>query len=55
MMRTNRMRADATVRSALREIERVFDLPTGSVSLLRPDGRRKRGDARIAGLREDWS
>jgi len=47
-------RSDASVGTITREIERVFNLPEGSVVLARPDGKRKRSDASIASLRSDW-
>jgi hypothetical protein len=47
-------RADASVGSIRRQIERVFGLPEGSVSLRGPDGKALRSDARIAILRRRW-
>ncbi|WP_213779534.1 hypothetical protein [Caballeronia sp. dw_276] len=47
-------RADASVGSIRRRIERVFGLPDGSVALCGPDGKALRADARIATLRRRW-
>lgn len=47
-------RADASIGSIKRQIESVFGLPEGSVSLCGPDGKALRSDARIATLRKRW-
>lgn len=52
--RTRSIRRDSTVRSAEREIERVFGLPTGSVRLVNPDGSDARSDKSIRALLSDW-
>jgi hypothetical protein len=52
--RTFSMRSDASVGSAQEEIERVFGLPSGSVSLFLPTGRRARSDKSIGALIQDW-
>jgi len=49
------IRVDATVEAAEREIERVFGLPSGSVQLVLPSGRKARADKRIGSLLDDWS
>ncbi len=47
-------RSDARVGGTRQEIERVFGLPAGSVTLLGPDGRPLRSDAFIGTLRSRW-
>jgi len=48
------LRRDATVANGQREIESVFGLPQGSVHLMRPTGRRARGDKTVNALLADW-
>ena len=48
------LRRDATVATGQREIERVFDLPSGSVRFELPSGRRARADKTIGALLSDW-
>lgn len=55
MTRTNRAREDASVEVIQDKIEAVFGLPSGSVRIVKPDGRKKRADASIASLREEWA
>lgn len=52
--RKNVIRVDASVGSAVREIERVFGLPDGSVRLVNPDGRTARADKAIGSLLRDY-
>jgi hypothetical protein len=52
--RTFSLRRDASVRTGIREIERVFGLPEGSVSLQLPSRRRARIDKKIGALLSDW-
>ncbi|KIC37244.1 hypothetical protein [Leisingera sp. ANG-M7] len=47
-------RSDAPIRTITDKIEEVFGLPTGSVVLVKPDGRKKRSDATIQSLRDEW-
>ncbi len=47
-------RADASVGTIKRKIEKTFGLPRGSISLLGPDGRSLRANALIATLRRRW-
>lgn len=47
-------RSDAPVGTITAKIEAVFNLPEGSVVLVKPDGRKKRSDATIRSLREEW-
>jgi hypothetical protein len=54
-VRFNAARSDASVASIRKSIEEIFDLPEGSVQLVRPDGSKKRSDASIASLREEWN
>ena len=48
------IRTDATVATALREIQNHFDLPDGAVQINLPDGRKARRDKRISALLRDW-
>lgn len=48
------LRRDASVGTGQREIERVFNLPEGSVRLFVPSGRRARSDKSIGALLTDW-
>lgn len=48
------LRRDASVGTGQREIERVFNLPEGSVRLFVPGGRRARSDKSIGALLADW-
>jgi hypothetical protein len=52
--RTRSIRSDSFVRSAEREIERVFGLPAGSVRLVNPDGKDARSDKSMAAFLSDW-
>lgn len=47
-------RADASVGTIKRKIEKTFGLPRGSISLLGPDGRSLRANALISTLRRRW-
>jgi len=47
-------RVDASVESISRRIERDYKLPSGSVALLRPSGRRARSDCSIGTLLRQW-
>lgn len=49
------LREDATVESGTQKIERVFNLPKGSVRLELPSGRRARSDKTIGKLKADWN
>ncbi len=53
-VRFNAARSDASVAAIRRSIEEIFDLPEGSVQLVRPDGTKKRSNASIASLRGEW-
>lgn len=49
------LRRDASVASGIKEIERVFGLPEGSVRLVRPGSNRAaRGDKTVDALLKDW-
>ncbi len=52
--RTFSLRRDSSVGSATREIERVFGLPEGCVSLHLPSGRRARSDKSIGALLSEF-
>jgi hypothetical protein len=48
------LRRDASVAAGGKELERVFQLPAGSVRLHLPSGRRARADKSIGSLLVDW-
>ena len=54
VLRTRAARADASIGSIARTIERMLSLPEGSVLLCGPDKRALRRDARIGTLRRRW-
>jgi hypothetical protein len=49
------MRRDATVATAVRAIEKVFGLPSGSVSIRLPNGTKARSDKSIQSLLADYT
>ena len=51
--RSQKMKGNSEVGNAMREIEKVFDLPRGSVQLLLPSGKEARKDKLIRSLRRD--
>lgn len=53
-LRVRAARSDASIGSIIRTIERIFDLPEGSVALCGPDRKAIRRDARVATLRKRW-
>lgn len=52
--RFRRARADATIASIQRTMERKFGLPEGSVKLVYPNGRKARSDATVGSLTAYW-
>lgn len=52
--RVRRARADASVKSIQKNIERIFGLPIGSVKLTRPSGRAFNEDAKMIDFRNAW-
>lgn len=48
------LRSDATVGAGIRTIEKVFNLPEGSVRLQLPSGRSARIDKKIGALLSDF-
>lgn len=54
-LRKHVIRSDASIGRAQLEIERVFGLPSGSIRLVLPDGRKARSDKRIGALLNDWN
>jgi hypothetical protein len=46
---------DGAIKTLIRNILKTFDLPEGSVQIVKPDRRRMRGDAKVSRLREAWS
>ena len=53
-LRQRAARSDAKVGTIRRTIEEIFGLPTGSVQLCNPDGRKLKGNALIRTLRNRW-
>lgn len=53
-IRYNALRVDASVESAECTIERKLKLPTGSVKLVYPSGRKARRDSTIGALLDHW-
>ena len=52
--RYRRARADSSLATLQRSIERDYGLPQGSIRIVRPDGRKVRCDAKVAHLRREW-
>ena len=52
--RKNVLRRDATIRSAEREIARVFGIPDRCIRLVNKSGRKARSDKSIRSLLHDW-
>lgn len=52
--RYRRARADATLGGLQETVEVTFGLPSGSVRLVNPDGRKLRSDATVGTLRKNW-
>jgi hypothetical protein len=53
--RSKIMRVDSLVGNAKREIEKVFELPRGSVQIVLPNGKNARKDKLIGSLIDDWN
>jgi hypothetical protein len=45
---------DGSIENAVKQIEKVFNLPVGSVRLEYKSGRKARNDSTIGNLRENW-
>ena len=52
--RFRKARSDATIESIQRTLENKFGLPSGSVKLVYPSGRKARADATVASLVAHW-
>ena len=52
--RTYNLRSDSSIASAEKEIASVFGLPSGSIKLVNPNGRKARGDKYVGTLLADW-
>nr|WP_280177504.1 ankyrin repeat domain-containing protein [Microvirga pakistanensis] len=52
--RYRKARADATLGGLQATVETTFGLPSGSVRLINPDGRKLRSDATVGTLRKAW-
>lgn len=46
---------DGSIENAVKQIERVFNLPVGSVRLEYQSGRKARNNSTIGKLRKNWS
>jgi hypothetical protein len=53
-LRYRRARSDGSVKALAASIESERGLPTGSVRIVGPDGRKIRSDASVAALRKRW-
>lgn len=53
-IRYKALRVDGSIESAQRTIERKLKLPTGSVKLVYPSGRKARSDATVGSLLRHW-
>jgi hypothetical protein len=53
-IRYTRLHDDGSLKSAQRTIERKLKLPTGSVRLVYPGGRRARSDSTVGALKRRW-
>lgn len=54
-IRFKALRVDASIQSAQRTIEHKLKLPTGSVKLVYPSGRKARIDATVGALLRHWN
>jgi hypothetical protein len=53
-LRYQRAHNDGALRTIKRNIEKTYDLPPGSVQLVKPDGRKMRENAKVSRLRRAW-
>lgn len=53
--RFNALREDSSVGSAKETIEKLLELPRGSVVLLLPSGDKAKSNKKIKSLRSDWN
>jgi hypothetical protein len=49
------VRSDASIDSIQKKIEGVFRLPTGSIKLVYPSGRKARADATVGAFLRNWA
>ncbi len=54
-IRYRRAKRDAKVGAIVRKIEKKFGLPKGSVQIVKPRGKRMRGDAKVSKLKAAWN
>lgn len=54
-LRYQRAHRDGALKGVKRHIEKTYDLPPGSVQLVKPDGRKMREDAKVSRLRKAWT
>lgn len=47
-------RSDGSIGSLQTTIEETFNLPEGSIRIVKPNGRAKRADASVQSLRSEW-
>lgn len=54
-VRYKKLRDNSTVKSATKQIARVFGLPEKCVVIKQRNGRKARTDKKIGAVREDWA
>ena len=54
-IRYRQLRADAKIASVTADLERKLALPTGSIQLIKPNGKAIRVDATVGTLRNFWA
>lgn len=53
-VRYRKAKADGSIGTLQKNLEKTFGLPKGSVKLIYPSGRRARVDADVGALRKHW-
>jgi hypothetical protein len=53
-LRFRKAKSDGSIATLQRTLERQFGLPSGSVKLVYPSGRKARTDADVGALRQHW-
>jgi len=54
-IRFRRVKANSSIASAQKTIEKELDCPRGSVKLVYPGGRKARADSSVGALRRRWT
>lgn len=52
--RFRQLRSDATLKAAQLWMERMLGLPSGSIRIVAPNGRKIRSDATVGTLKKKW-